>query len=83
MRETKDDRKQMKEGARLALYLSAAVICVTMLCSEVLGNKIVNVTVAPHYKETWSPLDCGEAVCQCKYWEWDKDSGEERGPVRY
>jgi hypothetical protein len=78
MRETKNDREQRKEAARLALCLWAGVICVTMLCSEVLGNKIDDVTVEPHYLETWSPVNCGESVCQCKYWvyvTWDVDPG--------
>jgi len=68
MRKTNNDREQMKNAARLVLCLWAGVICVTMLCSEVLGNKIKNVTVQPHYVGTGSPLNCGQEVCQCKYW---------------
>ncbi|HUT29071.1 MAG TPA: hypothetical protein VMX13_04695 [Sedimentisphaerales bacterium] len=68
MRETKNDRNQRKEVGRLALWLWAGVVCVTMLCSEVLGNKIKNVWVQPHYVGTGSPLNCGQEVCQCKYW---------------
>jgi len=81
MRETTKDRRQVKQGARLALCLWAGVICVTMLCGEVLGNKIDDVTVEPHYKETSSALDCGQAVCQCKYWAyvtWDVDPGSDQ-----
>jgi hypothetical protein len=81
MRETKNDREQRKQAGRLALCLCAGVICVTMLYSEVLGNKIDDVTVEPHYKATWSPVSCGGSVCECKWWAyvtWDVDPGSDQ-----